>query len=389
VVDNVAVGEAPWEGVLAPGDHTVVLRGAGTLGTQPASAPVRVDQLTPLTLRLEPLEAHLRVEATPSGALVAVDGTNVGRGVWDGRLREGVHQLEIAAEGFLATRRRVEVGPGKPDVVRVQLERDLDSSMWRQSPSRVFVDLRAAGALGPALGGELDDACTGTCERGLTTGFLGKIQVGYELSSGLGFGVDVGYARLKRRLTARPDSLALQPAGSLAPNLGVSDDALTMKGVLVGASASLHRGAPLSWMARVGAGAWLATVDDTRSGTFTTVASYHPDPAVPAGPPASYLVGPVAETSDARFAYLAPEVRLGWRFGEHFELAASAELWLLLAITQPRWDPGGQVVATGNCAATNPDPKCVRDGFAVFSPLSLSGRVFAVASLGLAARYAF
>src|SRR5262249_3422106 len=70
IVDGVVVGTAPWEGTLAVGGHTVLLRGEGNLGTQPASAPVRLNQSATLTLALEPLEAELRVEPRPVSANV-------------------------------------------------------------------------------------------------------------------------------------------------------------------------------------------------------------------------------------------------------------------------------------------------------------------------------
>jgi hypothetical protein len=105
VLDNVVVGKTPWEGPLATGDHVVFLR-SDEIGTQPASAPVKINQVTPLTLLAEPLTATLRVEPTPAGAAVALDGVNLGNGLWEGRLRAGTHKVEIAAEGF---RRRISI----------------------------------------------------------------------------------------------------------------------------------------------------------------------------------------------------------------------------------------------------------------------------------------
>ena len=92
LVDNVVVGRTPWAGLVATGEHVVFLRGEGNLGTQPANATVRINQVTPIVLALETLDCSLRVEPTPSGASVAVDGVVVGNGLWDGRLREGATQ---------------------------------------------------------------------------------------------------------------------------------------------------------------------------------------------------------------------------------------------------------------------------------------------------------
>src|SRR5262249_57695196 len=46
VVDNVVVGKTPWEGLLGVGNHTVVLRGEGKLGTQPVAAAAKSPPVT-------------------------------------------------------------------------------------------------------------------------------------------------------------------------------------------------------------------------------------------------------------------------------------------------------------------------------------------------------
>ena len=75
IIDNVEVGRAPWEGPLAVGEHSVLLRGEGLLGSSPASAPVRIGELTSLTLVLEPLACEVRVAPVPADAAVAVAGS--------------------------------------------------------------------------------------------------------------------------------------------------------------------------------------------------------------------------------------------------------------------------------------------------------------------------
>src|SRR5262249_46014905 len=100
LVDNVVVGKTPWLGAGAGGGHNVRLRGEGRMGTQPAMASVRVNEVTALTLPLESLEADLRLEPTPAGATIAIDGVPVGSGVWDGRLKPGSHTVDVRADGF-------------------------------------------------------------------------------------------------------------------------------------------------------------------------------------------------------------------------------------------------------------------------------------------------
>lgn len=93
VVDGDVVGKAPWEGALTPGDHVVVLRGEGDLGTQPVSVPVQLDRTAQLTLAAEPLSAQVRVEPTPVSATVAVDSVVVGRGIGRGGSAPAITRL--------------------------------------------------------------------------------------------------------------------------------------------------------------------------------------------------------------------------------------------------------------------------------------------------------
>jgi hypothetical protein len=42
---------------------------------------------------------------------------------------------------------------------------------------------------------------------------------------------------------------------------------------------------------------------------------------------------------------LDPEIRVGVRLGEHFDLSAGAQVLMLLALSQPKWNPSIQVPA--------------------------------------------
>ncbi len=163
IVDNVSIGKTPWEGTLPVGHHSVALVGEGELGTQPAAAPVRLDEVTALSLAVENLDATLRVEPKPIGASVAIDGVVVGRGLWVGRLRSGGHMLEVGAEGFLGTKREVVIPHGAHETMNVELERDPRASLtfkeaeairqeWlRRGGSRLTWEARGQGLilLGP------------------------------------------------------------------------------------------------------------------------------------------------------------------------------------------------------------------------------------------------
>ena len=384
LVDGAAVGAAPWEGPVGAGVHTAALKGDGLLGTQPVSVPVRLNDVATITLALEPLEGELRIEPTPANAVAAVDGVTLGRGVWEGPVRVGEHQIEVASEGFLPSHQTVRLDKASRRVVAVQLERDPSSPLWRvQHPPHVFIEAEGTAPLFPSLGGDLNAACTGACSSGFTAGVFGELRAGYELSSGLGFSIDGGYAWVQQKITGRTDALQPLPVGSLQPDPGTTNDTIAVQGPIVTASAQVHRGSKLTWLARVAIGGWFSTVSDTRSGTYTTVLSAHPDHTI--GSPTAYSVGPLTESAGTIYGVLVPELRVGWHLGK-LELGAGVQVLLALPFSTPRWQSSQEQVLTGNCGST-PTPTCVSDGLAVYGTSALTGSVVVLVAPGLSVTY--
>jgi hypothetical protein len=387
LVDGAAVGTAPWEGAVGAGTHTAALKGAGALGTQPVSVPVKLNETATITLSPEPLESQLRVEPTPASAMTALDGVTLGRGVWEGPVRQGDHKVEVAEEGFLSSQQNVHLDKGAQKVLAVQLERDPNSPMWRtMHPPHVFLEALAAAPLFPSFGGDLSAGCSGGCSPGFAFGVLGQLRAGYELSSGLGFSIDGGYAWVQQSISSRSDSLL--PQGS-APDPGTTNDTLTLQGPIVTASASFHRGDKLTWRGRVGVGAWFANVSDSRSGTYTTVLSANPLTHMTGLPPVTYSVSPVSESVGTIYGALVPEFRVGWRLGDSTEVGLGVQALLALPLSStPRWQSNGQTVVTGNCP-TPANRTCVTDGGAVYSSSSLTGSVVVLIAPGLSFTYSF
>lgn len=362
VVDNIVVGRTPWEGVLAPGEHTVLLRGDGNLGTQPAAAPVRRNQVTPILLVAEELEAALRIEPVPVGASIAVDGVSVGRGLWEGRLRIGAHRIEIAADGFVAMSREVTLGAGKAAVQYVTLERDPTSPLWGDKRGRFFVEVGGGLGLTPSFGGEVTDSCTGPCSSELGVGFLVQARGGYRFLSGLLVGIDAGYLFLEQKTTGRATEVV--PVG-LPSNRGEADDALRLSGAILGASAGLQIGSIFPFTFRLGAGVLLGSLRDRRTGSFTTTER----PGQPATP---YLVE-VTDAPSVASIYIAPEARIGLRLAPRWELSAGVQALVLLTPSPPRWSKN---VPAGT------------DGQGSFDDVLLGSAMLVVAP-GLGARYEF
>jgi hypothetical protein len=327
VVDNVLVGKTPWEGTLPAGSHMVVLRAPDGLGTQPVAAPVRLNEVTALTLTLEELSAKLRIEPTPAGSNVALDGIAIGRGIWEGPVRAGRHRVEVASEGFLSEARELALVRGQREVVKLSLERDPTSALFRkQNPPHFVFEATGALVLAPTFGGSVVDGCSGSCAESWAMGAAAAIHGGYQLSSGLSFWLNGGFLTASQSVKGR--SVTLTPRG-LEPFEGVADDNLRLTGALLGASAGLSRGQTVRLRVRLGAGAFIGSASDARRGQATTLER--------PGVPAAQIDFDVAESPSAKYLFVAPELRAGLRLSQHWELSAGLGALVLLGISDVDW----------------------------------------------------
>ncbi|WP_437670260.1 PEGA domain-containing protein [Sorangium sp. So ce131] len=363
VVDGSVVGKTPWEGRLAAGDHVVLLRGEGDLGTLPVSVSIELDRLTPITLQAEELAAALRIEPEPVNASVALDAVTVGRGIWEGRLRAGEHRIEIAAPGFVPEARRIAVARGERKVLRVRLGRDELSPFWRKParPARAVVELGTALMLVPTFGGDITRQCGEDCRMAIGVGGGAVVHAGYELGMGLGFGVTVGHVAATQTISGRTASLT--PVG-LPAQAGTAEDVLALRAGLVGAWVGLTLGERWPLHFRLGVGEMLGTVLDTRTGEF-----YASDAR-------SYPLDPAIEQHDAAFLHVTPEVRIGLPLGRHVELTAGVAAPVLISLTTPQWSEAHGVSAG-------------IDGLGTFGGDALLGPVFMMLAPGIGARFDF
>lgn len=363
LVDGSLAGTTPWEGRLPVGEHVVVLRGAGNLGTPPISVAIERDRTTPLTLAAEELAATIRVVPTPANASIAVDRVTVGRGIWEGHLRAGEHVIESAADGFTPAIRRVVLARGAREVLLVPLERDPRSPFWKkpERKPRFVAEASVSVVLVPTFGGDVAGACTGACRLGPGVGGSAVVHVGYELGVGLGFGVTAGYLAASQAVDDR--RTAVKPVG-LPEDPGVADDLLTLRGAMLGAWLGYTLGERVTLRLRLGGGALLGVMRDTREGTFTSNSG------------ASFHLGPVVEARRAGFFYVTPEARVGLRLDPRVEVSAGIAVPVLVGIQRPRWDAGHDVRAGS-------------DGFGSFNADALAGAVVVAVTPGLGARYDF
>lgn len=333
VVDNVVVGKTPWDGALAPGAHSVWLRGDEDFGTQPVTARVQLNEVTAVNLAAEELPAWLRVEPTPAGASVFVDAVEVGRGVWEGRVRTGPHRVEVSEDGFVARRRDVTLSKGGREIVPVELERDRTSPRWAR-PSHPFADLSGGVALAPSLGGQIADRCGARCAADLVPGGLALLHVGYALTSGFELGASVGYLSIGGGRSESGTTL-LDPVGAnLPPQVGATHDALRLSAAALGVHVGYVFGERFPVTARVAGGVLLGSFSDARTGRFI-------DSAGGESP-----TGVVRQSPSIVYAYVGPEVRAGYRLSERLVASVGVLGYALIGITRPSWD-GAQLVNAG------------------------------------------
>jgi hypothetical protein len=351
IVDGLRIGRTPWEGALAPGEHVLLLSGDGELGTLPVSVSVKVNATAHLTLAAEKLASRIRVEPEPITASVAIDAVAVGQGMWEGRLRAGAHKIEVAAPGFGAVVREVKLVDGERAVVRVPLPRDESSPFWRKPPppSRFLAEVAGAVPIVPSFGGDIAAGCGGGCTAAPGIGAYVAARGGYELSSGLGFGLAVGFVLAEQSVTGR--KATLQPVGLEGEAQGTLDHTLAIRrGVLVGPWLGFSYGERFPLHVRLAAGPLFAWVGETRSGSMTPVREG-----------ANYPVGPLSVATFTPFVHVTPDVRVGYRITPRFEVTVGVDALVLIPLSAPAWDAKRAVNAGADGIGTFPADRFVGD----------------------------
>jgi hypothetical protein len=333
LVDGAVVGKTPWVGVLSVGTHTVLLRGDGDLGTPPTAADVKQNQTTTLRLSAAVLDTSLRVEPTPANARIDIDGVVVGNGVWEGRLKSGAHKVEVIAEGFLAYSKDVRLVSGQREVVRVALERDVSNPMWSTFRPHLYAELVGGLAFTGSLGGSAATACAdGDCsDESHPPGVLAGARVGYQLTSGLGLEIFLGYLRLQEEVVRTKNASADVPTRSTN-----YEDKTTLSGPLAALSASYTFLEQTPVTARVWAGAMRGRAEFENAGTFSgTVADRNQTGATF---DFSERVTIAEQAQNIWVPFVAPELRFGYRFNKTFALDLGVAGFFFFPPSTPRVD---------------------------------------------------
>ncbi len=140
-IDGARVGQVPWEGELAPGDHWLVVH-KGQMGSAPQNVVVVKGQIVLPAVVAAPVGPQIEIVVVPATAALRIGDVAVGNGRWKGVLPLGVHELHVHEAGYLDHTQEMSIGRTSQGKVQIELEIDEDHERWG-----VEADLSAAGVL--------------------------------------------------------------------------------------------------------------------------------------------------------------------------------------------------------------------------------------------------
>ncbi|NUO51297.1 MAG: PEGA domain-containing protein [Polyangiaceae bacterium] len=340
LIDGVVVGDTPWEGALAPGDHAVWLRAPSDRGTAPKKATVLLGQRAELSLDLVTLHADLIIKATPPGATVALEGVPVGTTPWEGRLPEGRYTVVVSAPGYLTATRDLRLGPEAHETLKLDLS-PVAPPKVEEPPKKPRFEIGANGAfaVAPLFYGP---TCADPCSSGVGLGMHLEAIAAYRFSSGFGIGGGAGFVRLQQTIEDRRYGLA--PPGK--PDQPASaNDSVILSGATVLAHGSMRLGERFFGVFDAGAGGFFGAAQDER-----TLAS-----RADAGD--TYEIGPYFASGGVAGVAASGGIRAGIEAVPGLEIWVGAAALFLVPLSEPEWTYTGPVPAgTDGAAALRQEP---------------------------------
>jgi hypothetical protein len=337
VVDGAVVGKTPrYEGVLAVGPHTVFLKGEGNWGTAPSQAIVKENQAATLTLSAVELDAEIRIEPVPANASVFVDGVQLGNGVWEGRLQSGSHQIEVAADGFVAYRKTITLSAEQKELLKLRLERDLSNPMWQAGfVPHLYLEVFGGAMLAPigGFGGDANQACgDGKCSSGgLPLGFLAGARGGYQFIKGFSAELGAGFFYLGQELT-RNGVEATADHGTLTSDNYKDRTTLAGPFVEISAAYTMLEKTPLTF--RLGGGVARAKATFKNGGDFAGDVAHacdnEPDSCEEESVAVNARLAVPEKAPTFIMPFVAPEVRIGYRVTKKLLVDFGVTLFIML-----------------------------------------------------------
>lgn len=99
LVDGVDVGATPWEGDLAPGQHTIAGR-SSTAVAESQTIAVTVGSRTAIDLAAADTAGHVQITTSDGKGLVYLDGVVKGEGSFSGDVPPGPHTIVVSRDGY-------------------------------------------------------------------------------------------------------------------------------------------------------------------------------------------------------------------------------------------------------------------------------------------------
>jgi len=333
-IDGAAVGDAPWEGTLAPGPHLFFVQ-KGELGSDPQVVNVLKAQSTKVTAEAKSLGVAIRIVVEPASAQLSVDGVPLGAGRWEGRLSVGTHKFAAREEGYVTETFSVASGAkaGGEQLVRLKVDRSHPRWAVAAAPGSYWLDLTGGLAFGSSLGSDAESKCT-SCDG--ARGFLAAARFGYELPIKVSAFIGVGYFSVSRDVH-RELSSSFEGGTGPVPVTYALDDRLKVAAPLgfLGAGYRVPLGR-FSIGAHMALGVGPVAARDAVTGrAFNSTSSAEVD-----------VVGS-GRTERGVLVVAAPDVFASVRLGPvDVKLAFSVVASL---VNGPRLDTGEMRIATGSC----------------------------------------
>jgi hypothetical protein len=297
---------------------------------------------------LELAVGHLALTCDVEGATVLIDDETRGKTpLGDLLLDPGLHVVRILKEGYEPAQVSLTIAATQTTQWNVKLwdlgdkrpvAQPIEPPKKPLPPRRFMLELQAGPALYHSLGGGADESCKtdvvveGTAQPScpgrdfLSLGFVVSARFGYRIRPRVSLEVTGGYLRLWHDLQRRmrvydANGQAYDSLQSPSDNTWTLDQTrVSMPFIGVGASREFFQRTPL--LVRLTTGIGRATVRTAVSGSF-----------IPESGDPSFAVSVVEDTRMMWIPYLAPEVRMGYRFATSWVADFGLAAWLL-------WAPG-------------------------------------------------
>lgn len=319
---------------------------------------------------LESNVGHLALKCDVEGATVLIDDEARGMTpLGDLLLDPGLHVVRILKEGYEPAQVSLTIAATQTTQWNVKLwdlgdkrpvAPPIEPPPKPLPPRRFVLELQAGPTLYHSLGGGADESCKsevvvdGTPQPScphrdfLSPGFLISTRFGYRIRPQISLEVTAGYLRLWHDLERRMrvydangqayDSLQSSTNGTWT----MDQTRVSMPFIGVGASREFFRRTPL--LLRLTTGIGRATVRTAVTGAFVEETL---------DKPRTFAVSVVEDTRNLWVPYLAPEVRMGYRFASTWVADFGLAAWLL-------WAPG-YARTTKMVSGTPPEQRWVLD----------------------------